>query len=240
MIFISLDYSPWSEKARWVLDLTGVRYKPVEYVSMIGVPWLRYKTKNWRGPVSVPVLITKDRVLSDSLEIARFADKNSSHCDHKSLFPCNESIHYWNDLSEQALSIGRYLCVQRQLEDKNAQLEVLPGLIPGGLKKHFTWLAKSGLDYHLKKYPEDSKDLESYRAILLELQQALEGKPYILDEFSYCDIAMALALQYLQPVQSRYSAPGPATAKCWSNPSLHEEFSDLIEWRDRIYEQHRP
>ena len=46
---------------------------------------------------------------------------------------------------------------------------------------------------------------------------------------------MALALQYSQPVQSRYSAPGPATAKCWSNPSLHEEFSDLIEWRDRMY-----
>lgn len=70
MIFISLDYSPWSEKARWALDWSGPSYENKAYLSMIGTPWLRYKTKTLAGPVSVPVLLDGKVILTDSFDIA--------------------------------------------------------------------------------------------------------------------------------------------------------------------------
>lgn len=239
MIFISLDYSPWSDKARWTLDHSGVDYTNKTYVSMVGEPWLRFKTKQYKGPVSVPVLIHDDKVLTDSFDIARYADAHRTNDSRASLFPDTEQARAWNALSEKALTIGRYQCVLNQLDNKEAQKELLPPFIPSTLKPYFTWLAKDGLKYHLKKYPINRDDLSVYREILLKLREALTNKRYILDEFSYCDIAMALALQYVKPVDHKYSAHGPAVAECWTNKVLLEEFSDLIEWRDWIYQQHR-
>jgi glutathione S-transferase len=239
MILISLDYSPWSEKARWALDHCGLNYSSKTYVSMVGAPWLRLKTKNLTEPVSVPVLINDREVLTDSFDIAVRADRNRIKHQDKTLFPCKEKAREWNILSETALSIGRYYCVLRQLSNTEAQKEILPSFIPCSLKPYFTWLARNGLQYHLKKYAVEQHDLAIYKDILSRLRAELDGKHYVLDEFSYCDIVMALALQYVKPVDHRYSAPGPAAAECWTNPELLEEFSDLIEWRDWIYQQHR-
>ena len=239
MILISLDYSPWSEKARWALDWSGLNYENKAYVSMIGTPWLRYKTKKLTGPVSVPVLLDGKKVLTDSFDIALHADRKKIRQDELTLFPCERAVREWNQLSETALSIGRYNCIVKQLDNKEAQIEILPMFIPNSLKPYCTWLARNGLQYHLKKYQVSKKCNESYRSILDKLRAALLGKEYILGQFSYSDIAMALALQYLNPVESIYSAQGPAAAKCWTNWELHEEYSDLIEWRDWLYEKHR-
>ena len=239
MIFISLDYSPWSEKARWALDWNGLNYENKAYVSMIGTPWLRYKTKKLTGPVGVPVLMDGKKALTDSFDIALFADNKSTRQDKQTLFPCEKVAKEWNELSETALSIGRYACVEKQLDNKAAQIEILPTFIPKAVKPYFTWLARNGLQYHLDKYPAPENSNATYRGILDKLREALAGKDYILDEFSYCDIVMALALQYVKPIESKYSAPGPAVAECWTNQALCEEYSDLIQWRDRLYEKHR-
>ena len=238
MIFIALDYSPWSDKARWALDHSGADYVNKTYVSMVGEPWLRFKTNQYKGAVSVPVLLDAGKVFSDSFDIAIYADSKRIHQQRQTLFPNTAIARKWNELSEKALTIGRYHCVVKQLDNTQAQQEILPSFIPDAAKPYFTWLARDGLKYHLKKYPV-KEELAAYRAILLKLREALGNKGYILDAFSYCDIVMALALQYVNPVEHKYSAPGPAVADCWTHRELLEEFSDLIEWRDWIYLQHR-
>jgi glutathione S-transferase len=187
----------------------------------------------------VPVLLDQKEVLTDSFDIAIYADKNRANLDNKSLFIDIEKAKEWNTLSEQALSIGRYHCVENQLANKEAQKEILPPFIPDTVKPYFTWLAKDGLNYHLKKYKVEESDYTIYRNILLKLREALKDSDYVLDEFSYCDIAMALALQYLKPIDHRYSVPGPAAAECWTNSELVQEFPDLIQWRDELYRKHR-
>lgn len=239
MIFISLDYSPWSEKARWALDWSGIGYENKAYTAMIGTPWLRYKTKQFTGPVGVPVLLDGKEVLTDSFDIAMYANSKSARQDKQTLFPCENIAREWNQLSETALSIGRYNCVVEQLGNKQAQIEILPPFIPQALKPYSTWLAKNGLKYHLKKYKATDEGFKNFRSILDKLRGALADSEYILDEFSYCDIAMALAIQYVKPIESKYSAPGPAVAECWANPALIDEYSDLVEWRDRLYDKHR-
>jgi len=239
MIFISLDYSPWSEKARWSLDYSGLQYTPKTYVSMVGAPWLRYKTRQYNGPVTVPALIDGKTVLKDSFDIALYANSKRLDQARTDLFPCKQVAQEWNKLSEKALSIGRHLCVERQLGNKPAQIEILPPFIPQKIRLYFTWLARNGLQYHLDKYKVESPDLSRFRDILLKLREQLNGRETILDEFSYCDIAMSLTLQYVKPVAHKYSAQGPASAKCWSTSELLNEFKDLIEWRDSLYQIYR-
>lgn len=72
---VSLEYSPWSAKARWALAHHQVRYRKVAYVPMVAEPWLRWKLRRWSGRVTVPVWIDGERVLTDSLQIAREGER---------------------------------------------------------------------------------------------------------------------------------------------------------------------
>src|SRR5580698_1853504 len=72
---LGLVYSPWTEKARWALDVRRVLYTFRPYQPILGEPALRLKLGRLRGRVSVPVLTLDDgRVLADSADIARWAD----------------------------------------------------------------------------------------------------------------------------------------------------------------------
>lgn len=237
MEFIALSYSPWSEKARWALDHSGVKYREKAYLSMIGEPWLRLKTRQYKGRVTVPVLIDGQHKINDSLDIAIYANSASSR--KSNLFENESAAKEWNELSEQALSIGRHFGVLRQLENKAAHKEILPTFIPSSVRPYFTWLAVNGLKFHVEKYGVENPDIESLRNILLKLRAALNGRNTILEEFSYCDITMAVALQFVKPIRSKFSAHGPAVEACWTDISLSDEFKDLIEWRDWLYANYR-
>jgi glutathione S-transferase len=50
---------------------------------------------------------------------------------------------------------------------------------------------------------------------------------------------MASALQGVSAVADDYIPLGPATRAVWTQPELAAEFSDLVAWRDRLYERHR-
>src|SRR6185369_10337053 len=68
---IGIPYSPWSEKARWALDVRRVPYVSRLYKPLVGEPMLRLALRRWRGAVSVPVLREDNgRMLADSLAIA--------------------------------------------------------------------------------------------------------------------------------------------------------------------------
>src|SRR5579862_2703814 len=106
---LGLPFSPWSEKARWALDVRRVPYTYRVYQPIVGEPALRMKVGRLRGKVTVPVLTTDDgTVLADSAAIARWADGRGEGAP---LFPAEHAaaIARFIDLSERALDAARAL-----------------------------------------------------------------------------------------------------------------------------------
>jgi glutathione S-transferase len=123
---VGIPFSPWSEKARWALEVRRVPYRKVTYAPLIGELGLRRRMGKWSGRVSVPVLFDDDgRPIADSLAIAQWADTRG---EGESLFPedLRSEVLRFAELSERALAAGRALSLPRMLDDRDALLEMVP------------------------------------------------------------------------------------------------------------------
>lgn len=235
-----IHYSPWSEKARWALEHHGLEYRRIDYQPMLGEPALRLRLRQVRGPVTVPVLFDGDRVFSDSMDIARHAEAEGEGAPLLAAEHLEEILR-WNDTSQAALAVGRMQTTLRTAESMPAQVEVVKPLAPAGLEVAMRPLALTGIAYLKKKYGPMARDERPFEASLLALRSAIEASPseYILGEFSYADIAMAVVMQFVDPVDDRHLRLGAATRPCWRNPELAQRYPDLLQWRDEIYDRHR-
>ena len=81
---IGIYYSPWTEKARWSLDHHAMPYRYEEHLLLFGMPGLRLRTGHLTGPLTVPAYCDGKLALTDSWEIARHSDLQSSR---EKLFP---------------------------------------------------------------------------------------------------------------------------------------------------------
>jgi glutathione S-transferase len=240
---VALPYSPWSEKARWALDHHGIEYVEKPYVPMLGEPALRLKLRKMRGRISVPVLLTDGQPCGDSYDIAQYAER---HGRGSPLFRRGqeEELAWWNDVSERALAATRAMITLRMADDDAAKKEALAGVIPAPLRKPLGAAALLGVRFLQHKYGVDGDEVQ-YRArlreALTELRRALlDGRTHLLGgELSYADIAMAVALQGVRPVDSPSLVLGPATRRVWTDLELSGELVDLLEWRDQLYRRHR-
>ncbi|APR75354.1 Glutathione S-transferase family protein [Minicystis rosea] len=239
--FVAEHFAPWSEKARWALDHHRLTYAYREHVPLIGEPLLRIRARKLRGRVSTPLLITPHEVLADSFAIARHADRIGSGA---TLFPQGADIEGWNARSEAALAAGRVLYLDRFAGDPAAKVEMLPPFLPEKARRAAMPMADVAIAFLRRKYGIDAASCAEAEATLVRelegLRAALGGRPWVLREcFSYADVAMAVTLQFVAPVDARYIALGPATRASWSHPGLAERFADLVAWRDALYERHR-
>ncbi|MBM4341813.1 MAG: glutathione S-transferase N-terminal domain-containing protein [Deltaproteobacteria bacterium] len=236
-----IHYSPWSEKARWALDARCVAYRKVEYLPMLGAPMLRARLGRWSGKVTVPVLFASGQAHDDSLAIAQWAAGQGTGPE---LFPIGRATELlaWNRASEAVLAHGRALVTPRVAGDPSAALEQVP--------KGLRWLGPLsaplvalGVRYLRDKYALEAvgqnERRSAMRAELTALRQALASGAHLLGAFSYADIAMAVALQVVEPVGDGHQRLGPATRAAWREPELADEFADLIAWRDRLYDRFR-
>ncbi|MBI3541737.1 MAG: glutathione S-transferase [Deltaproteobacteria bacterium] len=245
---VGLALSPYTEKAKWALDHHGVSYRYHEHLVMLGMPALRLKARRLTGDVTVPLLIVnkgRDGTSRyyDSLDIARFADAQGSSS--AKLFPPGRDgeIAAINALSEEGLDAGREATLPRLFESRDARVENLPPFIPGPLAGVSTPLVGLGLRYLMKEFNVErgagNRGVERLRGVLAELRRHLASKSYLLDAFSYADIVGTLVLQFVKPLGKPYFPLGPATQRCMTNDELALEFSDLVRWRDQVYEKHR-
>lgn len=237
-------FAPWSEKARWALDHHGIAYDYREHVPLIGELLLRARTGRWRGRVSTPALLTDDGVLHDSFEIARWAE---AHGGGAPLFPAGRDgeVASWNERSEAALAAGRALHLVRLSRDREAQVEMQPRELPAGLKRAMAPATALAIAFVRRKYGIDEAATAAAEATLARelegLRAALVGRAHLLgDALSYADVAMAVTLQFVSPVDPRYVPLGAAARAAWTQPELAERFADLVAWRDELYARHRP
>ena len=157
--FVALPYSPWSEKARWALDHSGVAYQEVAYLPIVGIPRLRVRLRQWRGKVTVPILFEGDRALTDSFDIARRADELGSA---QTLFPQahGAEIVEWNTRSEEVLCSARALATFRVAADPVALEASVPAGLPKPLRRAF---GKHGVNYLRRKYGLDEESESVHR-----------------------------------------------------------------------------
>jgi glutathione S-transferase len=238
---VALHYSPWSEKARWALDHHGVEYKYRPYVPMLGELPLRIRAGKMRGKITVPILFDGKRVIGDSYEIAQYAESVGGGAPLFRGEP--DPVAPWNARSEEAMAAGRGRVIARIGADLEAKRESLVSIVPSALVGVSVPVAAMGTRFLASKHGTSGAALDAgdatVAAALVALREGLAGKPYLLGDFSYADIAMAVVLQAVTPVSDAYLRLGPATRRCWTHDAFGRQFADLVEWRDGLYARHR-
>lgn len=244
IILYAENFAPWCEKARWVLDHHNVHYTYREHVPLFGEVTLRVATRRMLSKATVPLLLDGGEFIMGSFEIARYAEGKGNGI---TLFQARHEaeICFWNECSETVMTSGRAMLLGRLISMPAALREQLPPSVPKRLRGALTPLASLGVSHVHRKYGIKSNDAEhnsTSRAALDKLRVALAGgRQHILgDQFSFADIAMATALQFVKPVSDRYMLLGPATREAWTNHRLAQDYPDLLDWRDRLYDARRP
>jgi glutathione S-transferase len=244
---VAISYSPWSERARWALDHHRLPYEEVAYTPMLGEPWLRTVARRPVGRVTVPFYQDGETRLYDSRDIAVHADREGKG---SPLFPPggDAEIDRWLEASEQVAAGGRALATSRVTADPEARREALPPIIPEGLLSAMTPLASVGAVFLASKYgfgaSSDAGARSQIREGLNALREGLGGassgpRHLVGGTFTFADVAMATAMQFVTPVPDLYISLGPATRRCFTQQDLSEEYADLLAWRDDLYASFR-
>jgi glutathione S-transferase len=244
---LGLPYSPWSEKARWALEARGIAYDKRLYQPLLGELGLRRKLGRWRGTVSVPVLTDDDgTVVADSADIARWADARGSGPE---MFPAGleGAVERFIALSDRGLAAGRALSLLRLLRDDEGVREMVPRKLrrmPGS-----SALARAGVARTLRKYRglrDEAAARAALASVLEEIRAALAQAPAaggsaktLLGRFTFADVAVAQVLAFVEPPAFGLKL-GQATRRSFCDDELREAFSDLVAWRDALYETFRP
>ena len=231
LLLIGESFSPWTKKARWALEYCGLSYDYQEYTPTLSEPRLRWQLKQILGSVSVPVLIADRQIIRDSWEIARYANETAGDGrlgDFKEIEP-------WNDLSETALAEGRTRVVRCILGNNQALEESLPTFIPKFLRGPMRFVARDAVKRLDKQYAHLLRSGSIHQA-LTQTREALaqSNNDYLLGDFSYADITMAVVPEVIAPIAINEPPLGSATTHCWNDPTLAVEFEDLLEWRNRL------
>jgi glutathione S-transferase len=240
---VVLRISPWSERARWALDHHGLAYETLVHTPFLGERRLRRLVGPTQERATVPVLLTGEQVLTDSWDIAQYADREGAG--PKLIPPEHENeVRRWNQLADETMASSRALVTAAMLASPEALDETLPRSVPSWMRPLLRPMGRYAMGWFARKYGLRSADapkhLAAVRAGLGALRAALsKSSPSLLGSFSYADIVMATSLQGVVPVSDRYIRLGPATRRAWTSEELAAEFSNLIAWRDQLYEQHR-
>lgn len=236
------SFAPWCERARWALDHHRIGYRTVEHLPLVGEPGLRWRSRRWRGRVSVPYLHGPGVRLMDSVEIARYAEARGTGA---ALFPADRQarIDGWIVRAEALMQAGRARVLASGREGLEALREVGPA-VPAPLAPVRDAVLLAATRYLTSKYQAHAapeRVLQAARQALVQLRDGLHtDSPYLVGErFTFADVAMACALQFVLPVADRHMRIGPATRALWTWRALLAEAESCLAWRDRLYRLHR-
>lgn len=226
-----------------MLDHHHLDYQTIEHVPFLGEARLRRLVGTGKKRATVPVLLAGDEVLTESWDIAVYADREGSG-PKLVLADREKEIRKWNDLSDETMKAGRSLVIAALLASPDALDESLSSRLPKWIRALSRPVTRHGTKWFARKYElgldQTTGALGKLRSTLSLLREALStSSPYLLGTFSYADIVMAVVLQGIVPVDDCYMPIGAATRKTWTRVELAAEFADLVAWRDGLYERHR-
>ncbi len=184
----------------------------------------------WSESLTVPLMMTEQETLFSSWDIGVFAEQ---HGTGNPLQMADPRVQHWNRLSDRILELGRIRISLSIRHEPNALKAALPsGLrwIPGG-----RMIARQGVNYMLKTYPVDVAEdqlIEQTATLLAEVRAGLAGKPYLLEQPSYADLAVASCLQMVRPVAAGIIPLNSDLHSVWAESTLSASFDDLCHWRD--------
>ncbi len=234
-----MPYSPWTERARWAFDHHGLAYRFREHQPVMGELSLRFRTRKLRGRVTVPVLQVGEELVTDSVDIVRYAD---THGYGPALIPPELEREVLDDvaIAERALDAGRGVVLRATAASDVALAASTPAFVPASLRAH---VGRVGTQLFAAKYGlaerTEQADLAVLRRELDALRPRVKGSETLLGRFTLADIAIAGALQVLRPVDDRHWHLTDAQRLAWREPTLSEEYGDLLAWRDRLYDKYR-
>jgi glutathione S-transferase len=241
---VSLHVSPWSERAKWALDHHRLRYRVIEHMPVLGERRLRRLVGPDKPRATVPVLVAGSEVLTESWDIARYADREGQG---EKLVPAEREaeVRAWAAVADETMQAGRALVVAGILRSAAALDEQNPPAVPRWLRPALRPTTRVLTRMFARKYalPFDALEGEErkVRSGLDRLRAGLAvGSPYLLGTFSYADVAMASLLQGVVPVADRYLRLGPGTREAWTHRPLADDYADLVRWRDALYQEKRP
>jgi glutathione S-transferase len=230
---VGLTYSPWTQRAQWALDHHRIGYEFEHYLPVVGEPMLRLRARKFSGKLSVPVLLTPHGAVSDSIKIAQHADSIGSG---SKLYV--EAVDTWLPVAESALDAARALVLRAVEASPLAQEESVSLPMPRALKGP---TARFGTMMLRRKYAARYSEHDAEERIaqaLDKLRRALDGGQYLTGTFSLADIVMTGVVQAIKPVDDKYIRLQPGTREAWTRPRLAERYSDLVLWRDRLFDKH--
>jgi glutathione S-transferase len=212
---LTIPISHYCEKARWALDRAGIGYAEERHVQGIH----RIVARRAGGGITVPVLVTNERVLSESEDILRYADERLGE-EHR-LFPADpelrdEVVGLCRELDQGLGPDGRRLMYALMLEQKDAMLPVNNQGVPAweGRAMSVLWpLAKRwgrrdlGIDADTVRVDGDNVR-RSFDTIA---ERRADGRPYLCGErFTAADLTFAaLAAAVIVPPEYGVRLPQP-------------------------------
>jgi glutathione S-transferase len=234
-----IHHSPWSERARWALYHHKIEFEEREHVPLIGELALRIRAKNTKGKVSVPLLVDDDgHSVQGSFAIGEHVDAIGKK---EKLFPegSREKIEALYDALEDPLAAAREGFVRDLPTSREAQLEAIPPFMRA--LPFAAMSARIGVAFVANKYNARIGSVnDRIRDGLRAVRDALAGKDYVLDSFSFADIVGTSIVQAIAPGDDKYVRIPPGTRALWNHAKLQKEFAELVAWRDRVYAKHRP
>ncbi|HEY1098074.1 MAG TPA: glutathione S-transferase N-terminal domain-containing protein [Myxococcota bacterium] len=245
-LLVSLPVSPYSERARWALDHHCLVYTTIVHAPFIGEKKLRALTRVADGvTATAPALIEGDVVIADSTGIARYADAHADAAGAK-LFPADDdgAVDRWVLFANNTSAASRLLVTAALLDSGAALDETLPSSL-GILRAPLRPVTRYGTRWFARKYGVVVNDdtvadaTDVIRQALRNLRAALNGRQFLLADFSWADIVTCLMLQGVRPVVHERYRLRPATRRAWTNEALASEFADLLAWRDALYATRR-
>jgi glutathione S-transferase len=237
-ILYTMPYSPWSERARFVLLHHGLDFEEREHLPLLGELTLRARAGKWSGKATVPLLVDGEHRVMDSFAIAQHVDAAGEG--DKLVEPERlDELAALNAELEPLLAAVRV----RLLELAADRDDVALGLAPPFLRSLPLTAASArlGARYIAKKHAVRlAEEPERLRAGLEAIRARVDGRSTVFERFSYADILCATSLTIVRPVGDDYVPLYPGLRQHLRDPDLEAEFADLLSWRDALYRDHRP
>jgi glutathione S-transferase len=212
---LTIPISHFCEKARWALDRAGIEYVEERHVQGIH----QIVARRAGGGTTVPVLVTRERVLAESEDILRYADERLE--DDRKLFPeepelRDEVVGLCRELDRGLGPDGRRLMYALMLDLKGPMLRVNNQGVPAWEARAMTalWpLAKRWGRRELDIHPGTAAvDEEKVRRVFDAVAERLaDGRAHLCgDRFTAADLTFAsLAAAVLVPPEYGVRLPQP-------------------------------